>query len=145
MGSKSDEPVIQSAIDVLRDMGIDFEVAVLSAHRMPEKVREYALNARHRGIEVIIAGAGGAAHLPGVLASWTSIPIIGVPVPSGELKGIDALCSIVQMPGGVPVATMGIGSGGARNAALFAAQVLGLKYDSIRRAFDEFKRRQAEG
>ena len=144
MGSKSDESHMQPTVDTLTEMGIDFEIVVLSAHRKPKKVREFGLGARKRGIKVIIAGAGGAAHLPGVLASWTSIPVIGVPVPAGELNGIDALYSIIQMPGGVPVACMGIGRGGAQNAALFATQILGLKYKSIRLAFEEHKAKLAE-
>ena len=145
MGSKSDAPAMQPTVDTLQELDIDFEITVISAHRTPEKARKYGLNARERGIEVIIAGAGGAAHLPGVLASWTTIPVIGVPVPTGELKGIDAMYSIMQMPGGVPVAGVGIGPGGAKNAALFAAQILGLKHDTVRQIFEEYKRKLAEG
>ena len=142
MGSKTDEPLMQPALDMLRELGIDYEVLVSSAHRNPEKVREYGLNARERGIEVIIAGAGGAAHLPGVLAGWTVLPVIGVPLPTSDLKGIDALLSIAQMPGGVPVAWVGIG--GAKNAALFAAEILGLKHDGIRKTYEEYRRRLAK-
>ncbi len=142
MGSQSDMPVMQGALDVLKDLGIDHDVTVMSAHRAPEKVREYGKTARDRGLEVIIAGAGGAAHLPGVLAGWTTIPVIGVPLAGTDLKGIDALYSIVQMPAGVPVATVGVQ--GARNAAYLAASILGLKHDSIRQAYQAFRDRLAQ-
>jgi 5-(carboxyamino)imidazole ribonucleotide mutase len=145
MGSKSDIPRMQAAVDMLRQLGIDHEVVVTSAHRNPEKTREYALKAREMGIEVIIAAAGGAAHLPGVLASWTTLPVIGVPLPTSEIKGIDSLLSIVQMPGGVPVACMPIGEAGAKNAALLAAQILGLKHEAIRQAFEKYKQGLAQG
>ncbi|MBI2958028.1 MAG: 5-(carboxyamino)imidazole ribonucleotide mutase [Chloroflexi bacterium] len=145
MGSKSDAPAMQPAIDILVELGIEHEVSVISAHRTPEKAREYGTTARDRGIQVIVAGAGGAAHLPGVLASWTTVPVIGVPIPAGELKGLDALYSIVQMPGGVPVACMGIGAGGAKNAGLFAAQILGIRHEPIRAAIDTYKKKLAEG
>jgi len=144
MGSKSDAEIMQSALDVLAGLGIEHEVSVISAHRTPEKAREYAQSARERGIEVIIAGAGMAAHLPGVLASWTTLPVIGVPMAGGELKGVDALYSIVQMPAGIPVACMGIGSPGAKNAAYLAAEILGLKHDKIRRAYESY-RKQLKG
>jgi len=139
MGSKSDTEAVQPTLDVLTQLGIDYEVSVISAHRTPEKAREYALAARSRGIEVIIAAAGGAAHLPGVLASWTTLPVIGVPLASSELKGIDALYSIVQMPAGVPVASVAIGAAGAKNAAYLAAEILGLKYDKIREACEKYR------
>jgi len=139
MGSKSDEAVMQPASDMLKEMGIDYEVSIISAHRKPEKVRDYGKNARDRGVEVIIAGAGMAAHLPGVLASWSTLPVIGVPLPAGALRGIDSLLAIAQMPGGVPVACMGIGSSGAKNAALLATQILGLKYPEIREAFEKYR------
>jgi len=139
MGSKSDTEVMQSALDILTQLGIDYEVNVISAHRTPEKARQYGLAAQGRGIEVIIAAAGVAAHLPGVLASWTSLPVIGVPLASGELKGVDALYSIVQMPAGIPVACMAIGSAGAKNAAYLAAGILGLKYDRIRKAYEKYR------
>ena len=139
MGSKSDAEVMQSTQDVLKELGIDYEVSVISAHRTPEKARQYGLEARSRGIEVIIAGAGGAAHLPGVLASWTTLPVIGVPLASSELKGVDALYSIVQMPGGIPVASVAIGTAGAKNAAYLAAEILGLKYDEIRKAYENYR------
>ncbi len=139
MGSKSDTEVMQSTRDVLEELGIDYEVNVISAHRTPEKARQYGLAARSKGIEVIIAAAGGAAHLPGVLASWTTLPIIGVPLVAGELKGIDALYSIVQMPAGIPVATVAIGTAGAKNAAYLAAEILGLKYDKIKEAYEKYR------
>ncbi len=139
MGSKSDAEAIQPALDILTQLGIDYEVSVISAHRTPEKAREYGLSARNRGIEVIIAAAGGAAHLPGVMASWTTLPVIGVPLASNELKGIDALYSIVQMPAGIPVASMAIGTAGAKHAAYLAAEILGLKYDKIREAYEKYK------
>ena len=139
MGSKSDTEAMQPALDVLKGLGIDYEVSVISAHRTPEKTRQYGISARSRGVEVIIAAAGGAAHLPGVIASWTTLPVIGVPLASSELKGIDALCSIVQMPAGIPVATMAIGTAGAKNAAYLAAEILGLKYDKIREAYEKYR------
>lgn len=143
MGSKSDETLMQPALEMLKELDIDYEVAVMSAHRNPQKVREYGLSARERGIEVIIAGAGGAAHLPGVLASWTILPVIGVPLPTSDLKGIDALLSMVQMPGGVPVACVAIGSAGAKNAALLAAEILGLKHDKINKTYEEYRKKLA--
>ena len=139
MGSRSDEPLMQETADVLREMGVEHEVVVMSAHRTPEKVMEYAQGARGRGIEVLIAGAGGSAGLPGVLASWTTLPVIGVPLSSSELKGVDALYSIAQMPPGIPVACVAVGSWGARNAAYLAAQILGIKHEEIRRAYDEYR------
>jgi 5-(carboxyamino)imidazole ribonucleotide mutase len=139
MGSKSDAEAIQPALDILKALGIEHEVNVISAHRTPDKARNYALSARERGIEVIIAAAGGAAHLPGVLASWTALPVIGVPIASGELKGVDALYSIVQMPAGIPVATVAIGSAGAKNAAYLAAEILGIKHDKIRKAYEDYR------
>jgi 5-(carboxyamino)imidazole ribonucleotide mutase len=145
MGSKSDEPLMQPALDTLQELSIEYEVSVISAHRHPEKTRQYGLNARDRGIEVIIAGAGRAAHLPGVMASWTTLPVIGVPLPTSELKGMDALLSVAQMPGGVPVACVAIGSAGAKNAALLAARILGLKYDNIREAYKEYREKLATG
>jgi len=137
MGSKSDKPLMQPALDMLDELGIEYEVSVISAHRTPEKAREYGQNARKRGLEVIIAGAGGAAHLPGVLASWTTLPVIGVPLARGELKGVDALYSMAQMPAGIPVACVSID--GAKNAALLAAAILSLKYDNIRDAYETYR------
>ncbi len=139
MGSRSDEQTIQATADVLGQLGIDHEVVVMSAHRTPEKVMEYAQSARDRGIEVLIAGAGGSAGLPGVLASWTTLPIIGIPLPSSDLNGIDALYAIAQMPPGIPVACVAVGSWGARNAAYLAAQILGIKHENIRDAYDEYR------
>jgi len=139
MGSKSDAEAMQPALDALEGFGIDYEVSVISAHRTPEKARQYGLTARSRGIEVIIAAAGGAAHLPGVLASWTTLPVIGVPLATSELKGIDALYAIVQMPAGIPVASMAVGTTGAKNAAYLAAEILGLKYDKIRQAYEKYR------
>ena len=138
-GSKTDSELIQPALDMLQQLGIDYEVSVISGHRNPEEVREYGLKAAERGIEVIIAAAGYAAHLPGILASWTTVPVIGVPLPTSDLKGVDALLSIVQMPGGVPVACVGIGKSGAKNAALLAAQILGIGHKEIREAYLKYK------
>jgi 5-(carboxyamino)imidazole ribonucleotide mutase len=144
IGSKNDEPLIQPTLDILRQLNIKYELSVLSAHRNPDKVREYAYKAQKEGVEVIIAAAGAAAHLPGVLASWTTLPIIGVPLPTSELKGIDSLYSIVQMPAGVPVACVGIGTPGAKNAALLAAQILGIKHKETKDAYEKYKRKLAE-
>ncbi|MDP6402641.1 MAG: 5-(carboxyamino)imidazole ribonucleotide mutase [SAR202 cluster bacterium] len=139
MGSRSDEPLVQETVEVLDQMGVEHEVSVMSAHRTPEKVMEYGQSARDQGIEVIIAAAGGSAGLPGVLASWTTLPVIGIPLPSSDLKGVDALYAIAQMPPGIPVACVAVGSWGARNAAFLAAQILGIKHESIRRAYDEYR------
>jgi 5-(carboxyamino)imidazole ribonucleotide mutase len=140
MGSRSDEATVKPALDALAELGIDHEVSVISAHRTPEKARQFGLSARDRGIDVIIAAAGRAAHLPGVLASWTTLPVIGVPLGGGELDGVDALYSIVQMPAGIPVACVAVGSAGAKNAAYLAAEILGLKYDVIRQAYEDYRR-----
>ena len=145
IGSKNDEPLIQPTLDILQQLNINYELSVLSAHRNPDKVREYASKTKKEGVEVIIAAAGAAAHLPGVLASWTTLPVIGVPLPTSELKGVDSLYSIVQMPAGVPVACVGIGTSGAKNAALLAAQILGVKYKEIKDAYEKYKRKLAEG
>jgi 5-(carboxyamino)imidazole ribonucleotide mutase len=139
LGSKSDMEAVEPAVDILKDMGIDYELNIISAHRTPNKAREYGLEARSRGIEVIIAAAGMAAHLPGVLASWTTLPVIGVPLPGSELNGLDALYSIVQMPGGIPVATVAVGSAGVKNSAYLAAEILGIKYPEIRQAYDDYR------
>ncbi len=144
MGSASDEPVVQETVNTLEQMKIDYEVRVLSAHRTPDRVREYAEQARGRGIQVLIAAAGGSAALGGVLASWTTLPVIGIPLASSELKGMDALLATVQMPPGIPVACMAVGSWGARNAAYFAAEILGLKYDEIRQAYEDYRRELRE-
>ena len=146
MGSASDLEAVEPARAILKEFEIPFELKVLSAHRTPEKARQYGQTARGRGIEVIIAAAGGAAHLPGVMASWTTIPVIGIPLPGGELKGIDALYSIVQMPAGIPVACVAVGSAGAKNAAYLAAEILGLKYENIRKAYDDYRKKlQGDG
>ena len=145
MGSKSDAETMQSTLDILGELGIDYEVSVISAHRTPEKARQYGQSARERGIEVVIAGAGAAAHLPGVLASWTTLPIIGVPLASNSLNGVDALYSIVQMPAGIPVASVAIGTAGAKNAAYLAAEILSLKNDKIRQAYQKFRDAQQGG
>ena len=139
MGSSSDADDLKPALDALYRLGIEYEVTIMSAHRNPEKVRQFGLNARDRGIEVIIAAAGGAAHLPGVLASWTTLPVIGVPLATSELKGADALYSVVQMPAGIPVACMAIGTAGAKNAAYLAAEILSLKYDKIKTAYEKYR------
>jgi 5-(carboxyamino)imidazole ribonucleotide mutase len=135
MGSKSDLDTMRAAATTLQELGIPFELRVVSAHRTPDLMFRYASEARSRGIEVIIAGAGGAAHLPGMVATKTNLPVIGVPVQSKALQGLDSLLSIAQMPAGVPVATMAIG--GAANAALFAARILALHDDGVARALDE--------
>ena len=140
MGSKSDTAALKPTLEVLDSLGISYEVNVISAHRNPEKTRQFGLEAQNRGVEVIIAAAGGAAHLPGVLASWTTLPVIGVPLANSELTGIDALLSIVQMPAGIPVATVAIGAAGAKNAAYLAAEILGLKHDAIRKSYQEYRR-----
>jgi len=140
MGSKSDTEALKPTLEVLDGLGIDYEVNVISAHRTPEKARQFGLSAQGRGIEVIIAAAGGAAHLPGVLAGWTTLPVIGVPLAGNELKGVDALYSIVQMPAGIPVACVAVGSAGAKNAAYLAAEILGLKHDGIKKAYEKYRR-----
>ena len=145
VGSRTDEPLVQDTLTVLNDLGIPNEMSVISAHRTPEKAREYALNASERGLEVIIACAGGSAALPGVMASWSTLPVIGVPLPSSQLGGVDALHSIVQMPPGVPVACVAVGSWGARNAAYLAAAILALKHDDVKKAYGEYRERLASG
>ena len=145
IGSKSDADLVQPGLDMLERLGIDYEVSVISGHRNPEKLREYGLKAEEQGFEVIIAAAGKAAHLPGILASWTTLPVIGVPLAAGELNGIDSLLSMVQMPAGVPVACVGIGTSGAQNAALLAAQILGIKHEEIKGAYRKYKAKLAEG
>ena len=139
MGSKSDTELMRPAMEVLNKLGINHELSVISAHRNPEKARQFGLAARDRGIEVIIAAAGGAAHLPGVLASWTTLPVIGVPLASSELNGVDALYSIVQMPAGIPVAGMAIGTAGVKNAAYLAAEILGLQHSEIGKAYEKYR------
>ena len=142
MGSSSDWKTMQAAADTLTDLGIAHEVRVISAHRTPDLLFEYAAEARARGLKVIIAGAGGAAHLPGMTAAKTSLPVLGVPIPSLVLNGIDSLLSIAQMPSGVPVATFAIGTAGAKNAALFAAAILANEHADIHAALDAFRAAQ---
>ncbi|MCR9247317.1 MAG: 5-(carboxyamino)imidazole ribonucleotide mutase [bacterium] len=139
MGSKSDWPTMRHAVEALEQFGIAVEREVVSAHRTPERLREYASSAVSRGLQVIIAGAGGAAHLPGMLAAWTVVPVLGVPVKSRALHGVDSLLSIVQMPGGVPVATFAIGDAGAKNAGLFAAQMLANHDPHLRQRLQDYR------
>ena len=145
MGSKSDMDVMQSCMETLTKFGIEHEVHVMSAHRTPDRVREFVSSARDRGFEVIIAAAGGAAALPGVCKAYTPLPVIGVPLASSELKGIDALYSIVQMPPGMPVATVAVGAWGARNAATLAAEILSLGHADIRAVYDAYRASLAAG
>ena len=142
MGSTSDYEVMSGAVDMLSELGIEFEKRVVSAHRTPDLMYEYARTARERGISVIIAGAGGAAHLPGMVAAMTTLPVIGVPVKSRALNGLDSLLSIVQMPGGVPVATVAIN--GAKNAALIAASILALRDSGIASRLEKFRKDQTD-
>jgi 5-(carboxyamino)imidazole ribonucleotide mutase len=144
MGSKSDWETMQHTADTLKQLSIPFETRVVSAHRTPDLLFEYASAAEERGLEVIIAGAGGAAHLPGMTAAKTSLPVLGVPVESKTLKGIDSLLSIVQMPAGIPVATLAIGRAGAVNAALLAASILGSKYPEIKKVLNAYREAQTK-
>ncbi len=144
MGSSSDWETLEHAAKTLEDLGVPHETSVVSAHRTPDLLFEYAASAEKRGIEVIIAGAGGAAHLPGMTASKTVLPVLGVPVESRTLKGLDSLLSIAQMPGGIPVGTLAIGKAGAINAALLAAAILGAKHPEIREAYRKFRSAQTE-
>ena len=139
MGSRSDEAAMKETADVLSELGIQHESHVMSAHRTPERVQEYAQQARDRGIEVLVAAAGGSAALGGVLASWTTLPVIGGPLPTSDLDGVDALYAIAQMPPGIPVACVAVGSWGSRNAAFLAAQILGIKHERIRQAYDDYR------
>ncbi len=144
MGSRSDWETLRHAAETLEALGIPYEVRVVSAHRTPDLMAEYAKTALERGIQVIIAGAGGAAHLPGMTAAHTPLPVLGVPVESQALKGLDSLLSIVQMPAGVPVGTLAIGRAGAVNAALLAASILGLKYPEILERLKAYRKAQTE-
>ena len=138
MGSESDLPVMEAAATMLKEFGIGYEISIVSAHRTPDKMREYGTSARQRGLQVIIAGAGGAAHLPGMIASYTSLPVIGVPVKSSNsIDGWDSVLSILQMPGGVPVATVALN--GAKNAGILAAQIIGTTNTEIAARLDEYK------
>ena len=144
MGSKSDWDTMSHAVEMLEQLGIVFETEIVSAHRTPDKLSEYAKSAEGRGLEVIIAGAGGAAHLPGMVAAHTVIPILGVPIESKSLKGKDSLLSIVQMPAGVPVGTLAIGKAGAINAALLAASIVGNKHAKVREKVKAFRESQTQ-
>ena len=144
MGSDSDLPVMQEVLEVLTNFGIPAEITVASAHRSPQRVSEYASSAGRRGLKVLIAGAGGAAHLAGVLAAETSLPVIGVPIASSPLAGWDALLATVQMPAGVPVATMAVGKAGARNAAILAAQILAVADPRLQKRLERYKEELAE-
>jgi 5-(carboxyamino)imidazole ribonucleotide mutase len=143
MGSESDLPVMEKAAEVLREMGVSYEIDISSAHRLPDKTAHYAKTARDRGLEVLIAGAGMASHLAGVLASHTTLPVIGIPLQSGALGGVDALYSTVQMPPGVPVATVGID--GAKNAAYLACEILSIKYPEITKRLEDFREKARKG
>ncbi len=142
MGSQSDWATLQKAAETLESLGISFETKIVSAHRTPDRLVEYATTARERGLKVIIAGAGGAAHLPGMTAAMTPLPVFAVPVQSRALSGLDSLLSIVQMPGGVPVGTLAIGEAGALNAALLAAAVLALADKAVAKALDDWRAAQ---
>jgi 5-(carboxyamino)imidazole ribonucleotide mutase len=144
MGSSSDWSTLEPAAHTLEQLGIPFEVRIVSAHRTPDLLFDYAATAEARGLAIIIAGAGGAAHLPGMVAAKTCLPVLGVPVPSQALNGLDSLLSIVQMPGGIPVGTLAIGKAGAINAALLAAAMLGNQYPAIRAALKGFRAAQTE-
>lgn len=144
MGSKSDFETMQEAMKVLEQLEISYEASVVSAHRTPDKMFEYAEAARNRGIKVIIAGAGGAAHLPGMVAAKTTLPVIGVPVQSRALNGLDSLLSIVQMPGGIPVATVAIGKAGAKNAGLLAASMLSTSYQEIAAHLENYRKEMTD-
>jgi 5-(carboxyamino)imidazole ribonucleotide mutase len=144
MGSQSDWETMKQSTDILDALNVPYETKIVSAHRTPDLLFSYAEKAQQRGLQLIIAGAGGAAHLPGMLAAKTSLPVIGVPVASKNLKGLDSLLSIVQMPGGVPVATMAIGQSGATNAGLFAASVLGLSHPEIQKAYENYREQQTQ-
>ncbi|MGM0570403.1 5-(carboxyamino)imidazole ribonucleotide mutase [Marinobacter sp.] len=144
MGSKSDWPTMEHATLMLDKLGVSYETRVVSAHRTPDLLFDYAKSAGDRGLKVIIAGAGGAAHLPGMVASQTSVPVLGVPVQSKALNGLDSLLSIVQMPGGVAVGTLAIGNAGATNAGLLAAQIIGSFDENVRKAVDAFRAGQTD-
>ena len=144
MGSKSDWPTMKHAVDMLEEFGVPHEVEVVSAHRTPDKMFDYASSAESRGLKVIIAGAGGAAHLPGMVAAKTIVPVLGVPVQSRALSGQDSLLSIVQMPGGIPVGTLAIGEAGAKNAGILAAQIVANANDKVRQNIANFRNQQTQ-
>lgn len=139
MGSKSDWPTMEQAAKLLDDFGIPYETEIVSAHRTPDKMTKYAENAAARGLRIIIAGAGGAAHLPGMVAAKTSLPVLGVPIMTKALRGLDSLLSIAQMPAGIPVATFAIGEAGAKNAGIFAASILALEDEALARKLEKFR------
>ena len=145
MGSDSDLKVMEAAAEMLEELGVPYEMTVASAHRTPDRAGEYSRTARERGLKVIIAGAGWAAHLAGVLAAGTTLPVIGVPIESSPLNGMDALLATVQMPPGIPVATMALGKGGARNAAILAAQILAVSDESLAARLADYKKEMVEG
>lgn len=142
MGSRSDLPTMEKAIEMLKLFGVDYEVKIVSAHRTPELMFDYAKTAKERGLKVIIAGAGGAAHLPGMVSSLTPLPVIGVPVKSKALSGLDSLLSIVQMPGGIPVGTVAIGESGAKNAGILASEIIALMDEDVARKVEAFREKQ---
>ncbi len=144
MGSQSDWDTMKNAHDILHELGVAHECRIVSAHRTPERMFEYAKTAKNQGIKVIIAGAGGAAHLPGMVASLTPLPVLGVPVESKALQGMDSLLSIAQMPGGVPVGTLAIGKAGAKNAALLAASILGIHDDALMARLEDYRNTQTK-
>lgn len=144
MGSDSDLETMQEATKTLEKLGIGYEINIISAHRSPKRAHEYAVSAEDRGLEVIIAAAGGAAHLAGVMAAWTALPVIGVPMQTQLSGGLDSLLSMVQMPSGVPVATVATGKAGAKNSAILAAQILGVKYLEIREKIKQYKEQMAK-
>lgn len=144
IGSKSDLPIVEEGINILKDFQIPYELKVLSAHRTPDELREYVINLENRNFQVVIAIAGMAAHLPGVVSAYTNLPVIGVPLASGSLQGLDALLSIVQMPAGVPVATMAIGKAGITNACLYALRILSLKDQTIKEKLEKYKKEMKE-
>ena len=144
MGSRLDLPTMEKAVEMLKQFGVDYEVKIVSAHRTPELMFEYAKSAKERGIKVIIAGAGGAAHLPGMVSSLTPLPVIGVPVKSRALNGLDSLLSIVQMPGGIPVGTTAIGESGAKNAGILASEIIALMDEEVAAKVQKFREEQRD-
>lgn len=144
MGSQSDAPTMQHAADMLDVLGVAYEMKIVSAHRTPDRLYDYAKTAQKRGLKVIIAGAGGAAHLPGMVASMTTLPVLGVPIQSKTLEGLDSLLSIAQMPGGVPVATFAIGEAGAKNAALHGASILALHNAAVAKKLENWRKKQTD-
>ena len=144
MGSQSDWPTLRHAADTLAQLAVPYEARIVSAHRTPDRLAAYAKTARSRGLRVIVAGAGGAAHLPGMCAAWTSLPVLGVPIESGQFKGLDSLLSIVQMPAGIPVGALAVGRGGAVNAALLAAAILSVADPALAIRLDTFRQAQTD-